>query len=351
MEADDAPARARAGRHRPAAVEPRAVPRGASNGPTPTDPLVRQELARLETGYRLGRLLVLRETLGQAPRSFSAATKTLLHRARAAGGRLRRPHASAPRPRCGAGSPAASATRPPTRSWAARRTCCATSSASGCSGLAPRAGLMPAGRRSRRAAGRSGGAGPATGRPGRRHPARRGRHQRPRAGRWPSRSRAGGAAPSVGRRLAARWLGGAYDWACGLGRAAAPEPGPGRAIGLGTGSTGGGDRVGRGSAGEAVADDRRTDDSARRPVARRRLASCRTQAGARTALPASLVARRPTRRGEHADADDDEAGGERGPPKGAAGQAGYGRSATVKIGSTDALRPEPGRAALMSHTP
>jgi alkylation response protein AidB-like acyl-CoA dehydrogenase len=40
------------------------------------DPRVRQELARLETGYRLGRLLVLRETLGQAPRSFSAATKT-----------------------------------------------------------------------------------------------------------------------------------------------------------------------------------------------------------------------------------------------------------------------------------
>jgi alkylation response protein AidB-like acyl-CoA dehydrogenase len=41
-----------------------------------TDPLVRQEIARLETGYRLGRLLVLRETLRQAPPSFSAATKT-----------------------------------------------------------------------------------------------------------------------------------------------------------------------------------------------------------------------------------------------------------------------------------
>jgi alkylation response protein AidB-like acyl-CoA dehydrogenase len=38
-------------------------------------PLVRQELARLETGYRLGRLLVLREVLGQAPPAFSAATK------------------------------------------------------------------------------------------------------------------------------------------------------------------------------------------------------------------------------------------------------------------------------------
>lgn len=40
------------------------------------DPLVRQELASIETGYRIGRLLVLRETLGQAPPQFSAATKT-----------------------------------------------------------------------------------------------------------------------------------------------------------------------------------------------------------------------------------------------------------------------------------
>jgi alkylation response protein AidB-like acyl-CoA dehydrogenase len=41
-----------------------------------SDPLLRQEIARLETGYRVGRLLVLRETLKQAPPSFSAATKT-----------------------------------------------------------------------------------------------------------------------------------------------------------------------------------------------------------------------------------------------------------------------------------
>jgi alkylation response protein AidB-like acyl-CoA dehydrogenase len=40
------------------------------------DPRVRQEVARLETGYRLGRLLVLREVLGQAPPQFSAAAKT-----------------------------------------------------------------------------------------------------------------------------------------------------------------------------------------------------------------------------------------------------------------------------------
>jgi alkylation response protein AidB-like acyl-CoA dehydrogenase len=40
------------------------------------DPRVRQEVAALESGYRIGRLLVLREVLGQAPKSFSAATKT-----------------------------------------------------------------------------------------------------------------------------------------------------------------------------------------------------------------------------------------------------------------------------------
>lgn len=41
-----------------------------------TDPLVRQEVAAIESGYRIGRLLVLREILGQAPKQFSAAAKT-----------------------------------------------------------------------------------------------------------------------------------------------------------------------------------------------------------------------------------------------------------------------------------
>ena len=41
-----------------------------------SQPLVRQEIAALESGYRIGRLLVLREVMGQAPKSFSAATKT-----------------------------------------------------------------------------------------------------------------------------------------------------------------------------------------------------------------------------------------------------------------------------------
>ena len=40
-----------------------------------TDPVVRDEIARIETGYRIGRVLVVREVLKQAPAGFSAATK------------------------------------------------------------------------------------------------------------------------------------------------------------------------------------------------------------------------------------------------------------------------------------
>lgn len=40
-----------------------------------SDPRVRQEIARLETAYRIGRILVAREVLQQAPGGFSAATK------------------------------------------------------------------------------------------------------------------------------------------------------------------------------------------------------------------------------------------------------------------------------------
>jgi alkylation response protein AidB-like acyl-CoA dehydrogenase len=39
------------------------------------DAIVRQQIAALETGYRIGRILVAREALGQAPAGFSAATK------------------------------------------------------------------------------------------------------------------------------------------------------------------------------------------------------------------------------------------------------------------------------------
>ena len=37
--------------------------------------LVRQEIAALEIAYRIGRILVVREVLKQAPAGFSAATK------------------------------------------------------------------------------------------------------------------------------------------------------------------------------------------------------------------------------------------------------------------------------------
>ena len=40
------------------------------------DPRVRQEIAAIESGYRIGRLMVLREVVGQAPPGFSAVTKT-----------------------------------------------------------------------------------------------------------------------------------------------------------------------------------------------------------------------------------------------------------------------------------
>ena len=40
-----------------------------------SDPLVRQAIAELEIAYRIGRILVIREVLKQAPKGFSAATK------------------------------------------------------------------------------------------------------------------------------------------------------------------------------------------------------------------------------------------------------------------------------------
>jgi alkylation response protein AidB-like acyl-CoA dehydrogenase len=40
-----------------------------------SDPIVRQQIAALETAYRIGRILVVREVLKQAPKGFSAATK------------------------------------------------------------------------------------------------------------------------------------------------------------------------------------------------------------------------------------------------------------------------------------
>ena len=122
VQADDAPARARAGWDRPPGLQPGAVPRWRSSGPIATDPLVRQEIAHLETGYRLGRLLVSREVLGQAPTGLQRRHEVLLH-----GARDRRSPTSWPRvlgldatlgdPRS-RGLP----TRRATRSWVAPRT-------------------------------------------------------------------------------------------------------------------------------------------------------------------------------------------------------------------------------------
>ncbi len=47
----------------------------AVNRADTSDPIIRDEIAALETGYRVGRLLVYREVLRQAPAGFSAATK------------------------------------------------------------------------------------------------------------------------------------------------------------------------------------------------------------------------------------------------------------------------------------
>jgi hypothetical protein len=44
--------------------------------PPYSDALLRQDLAALETGYRIGRHMVLREVTGSAPKGFSAVTKT-----------------------------------------------------------------------------------------------------------------------------------------------------------------------------------------------------------------------------------------------------------------------------------
>ena len=56
------------------ALYDRALARARDTGVT-DDPLVRQEIAGIESGYRIGRMLVIREVMRQAPPGFSAATK------------------------------------------------------------------------------------------------------------------------------------------------------------------------------------------------------------------------------------------------------------------------------------
>lgn len=56
-------------------VSNQALYRAALERADRSDPRVRQEIAALEIGYRIGRILVIREVLRQAPAGFSAATK------------------------------------------------------------------------------------------------------------------------------------------------------------------------------------------------------------------------------------------------------------------------------------
>lgn len=56
-------------------VSNRALYEFALEGVDRSDPIIRQEIAALETAYRIGRILVTREVLHQAPAGFSAATK------------------------------------------------------------------------------------------------------------------------------------------------------------------------------------------------------------------------------------------------------------------------------------
>ena len=68
-------------------VSNQALYRLAAERADTADPRVRQEMATIETGYRIGRILVIREVLRQAPPGFSAATKCFCteHEVRVAG--------------------------------------------------------------------------------------------------------------------------------------------------------------------------------------------------------------------------------------------------------------------------
>ena len=56
-----------------------------------SDPLVRQEIAAIETGYRLGRLLVLPRSAWSVPQRIQRGNEVLLHRSRATRRSIRGP--------------------------------------------------------------------------------------------------------------------------------------------------------------------------------------------------------------------------------------------------------------------
>ena len=99
-----------------------------------SDPIIRQKIATLESGYKIGRLLVLREVMGRR-RSRSRRRRRRSAPSTSSESRTSSRKSQAPTRWCGDGSRKGSATPPRTRSWAAPRTCCATSSANGCWGF------------------------------------------------------------------------------------------------------------------------------------------------------------------------------------------------------------------------
>ena len=103
-------------------VSNRALLRWALERADTDDPLVRQEVARLETGYRLGRLMVVRGVLGQAPGRLQRRHQVPVHRVRAGASPTSWRASPARRRCCGATSASGSPTPPPTRSWGAPRT-------------------------------------------------------------------------------------------------------------------------------------------------------------------------------------------------------------------------------------
>jgi hypothetical protein len=144
LQPDHAADGARARRDRPARLEPPAVPRRRRARATRRTgrPVLhlRQEFAALEAGYRIGRLMVLREVLGQAPPGLLRSHQDVVHRVRAARRRVLRCRSPARKRCCGAGSRATSVTRPGTRSWVGPPRSSATSAAERVLGTAPLTG-------------------------------------------------------------------------------------------------------------------------------------------------------------------------------------------------------------------
>ena len=134
VQADDAPARARARRHRPAGRRTRPSTSWRSTAPTAAIRWCARRSPRSRPATASGASSSSARCCKQAPAGFSAATKCFCteHEVRVA--EFVAAACSAPRRCCGTDVTQRPAVRArATRSWAARRTSCATSSASGSS--------------------------------------------------------------------------------------------------------------------------------------------------------------------------------------------------------------------------